>query len=399
MEAPRILIAGGGTGGHLVPAMNLAEALLRARPGTELLLVGARRGVEARVLPGSGLPHRLLPLHPLYRSRPWRNWRLLATAPAVFRGLRRAFAELDPHLVVGTGGYVSGPAVLAGILGGRRAALQEQNAEPGLVTRLLAGRVDQVHLGYPEAGERLAPGRKTRVFAFGNPVALPEEGMGGPGGPEPGFEWPAGRVVLVTGGSQGALGLNRRLLEDLELAASGELPAPGQGPGWSEGGPVWPEGVGLVWVAGPTHVEAVAERVERLPWADRIRVVPFIPGLGARLRRVALAVSRAGAMFVSELAAAGVPALFVPFPAAAGGHQTANARAMAGAGAAVVREEAELRPGEVWRTVIELLGDEARLRRMAEAARSRGAPDAADRIAAELLRLADAGAAEGDSDE
>ncbi len=383
---PRILLAGGGTGGHLYPALNLAEALVRVEPTVDLFLLGARRGVEARVLPGRGLPYRLLPLQPIWRSRPWRNWRLVASTPAVTAGLASTFAGFDPHLVVGTGGYVSGPAVLWGRLAGRATAIQEQNAEPGLVTRWLARWVDQVHLGYPEAEEALATGAGTRVFAYGNPVAPSAPGetaasdageatrRGAGGRPAASdFEWPRGRILLVTGGSQGARGLNDRLLADLERAA-GTWPLP--------------EDVRVVWIAGPAHIHRVAERVAALAWSERIQTVPFIEGLGARLGRVSLAVARAGAMFVAELAAAGVPSILVPFPAAAGGHQTANARAMERAGASVVREEAELRPGELLSLAARILGDEPRRARMAEATRSRGAPDAADRIATELLSLA-----------
>lgn len=365
MAGFRILLAGGGTGGHLYPALNLARAMRRLDPGVRLAFIGASRGIEAKVLPESGYEYRLLPMQPLHRSRPWRNWRLLVSAPAVLRGLSRAFAKWDPHLVVGTGGYASGPALLWAIRRGVRTALQEQNAEPGLVTRLMASRVDQVHLGYPEAAKRLTVGEGTRVFAYGNPVAL--EPVDRP------YAWPEGRVVLVTGGSQGALGLNRPLLEDL-TAASG-----------------WPQGVRLVWATGPAHRDLVAQGVARLSFADRIRVEAFIPELGAQLDRVCLAISRAGAMFLAELQAAGVPAVLVPFPGA-GAHQSTNARAVEASGAAVMRLESELKPGELWELACALLTDEARRARMARAARERGAPDAARRIAFELLELAATGA-------
>ena len=361
MAGFRVLLAGGGTGGHLYPALNLARAMRRLDPAVRLAFIGASRGIEARVLPESGYEYRLLPMQPLHRSRPWRNWRLLTSTPSVLRGLSRAFADWDPHLVVGTGGYASGPALLWAIRRGTRTALQEQNAEPGLVTRLLAPRVDQVHLGYPEAAGRLRVGANTRVFTYGNPVAI--ESASRP------YAWPEGRVLLVTGGSQGALGLNRRLLEDL-AAATG-----------------WPEGASLVWATGPAHRDRVAEAVARLPFADRIRVEPFIADLGAQLERVSLAISRAGAMFLAELQAAGVPAVLVPFPGA-GAHQVTNARAVEAAGAAIMRLEPELKPGELWELVLGLLGDEGRLAAMAEAAGERGAPDAAERIAFELLRLA-----------
>jgi len=402
----RVLISGGGTGGHLIPALNLGRALRRADPNVRLLYLGAERGIEASVLPEAGVDYRLLPLQPLYRQRPWRNWRLLAAAPRVLTGLRRTFREFDPHLVLGTGGYVSGPAVLWGTRTGRITAIQEQNAEPGLVTRMLAGRVDQVHLGYPEAEMHLTPGPSTAVFSFGNPVRAPDAEA------SPGFDWPPGRIALVIGGSQGARGLNERLLGDLEMAATalaagesgrikeqdwvaaaGAAPGPSarEGPGEpSSAAPPprssWPEDLQLVWVAGPAHAESIAARVAALPWADRIRVVPFIEGLGPQLHHAELAISRAGAMLAAELSMAAVPTIFVPFPAAAGGHQTPNAAAAVAAGAAELREEAKLQPGELWGLAVELLDRPARLAEMREAARGRAHVDAAERIAAELLR-------------
>lgn len=370
----RILLAGGGTGGHLYPALNLAGALRRrATEEPRLLYVGAERGLESRVLPERDLPYRLLPMHPIYRSRAWRNWKLVATAPAAWWKLRRVFRALEPHLVVGTGGYASGLPLAYGRWSGRATALQEQNAAPGLVTRWMSSRVDQLHLGFSEARQRVRPGPGTEVFAYGNPVDVAPERGG-----EPPAWWPGGRVLLVVGGSQGARGLNRRLLDDLRAADR------------------WPgEDVRMVWVTGPAHEDAVREGVAGIAWSDRIRVAPYVESLAALLPRVELAVCRAGAMFVSELTAAGVPSVLVPFPGAAGGHQEENARRLSEAGAAELRLEEELTPGELWGVVGSILGDRDRRDAMAEAARRRGAPDAADRIADELLGLVRRRAAAG----
>lgn len=358
-----MLLTGGGTGGHLYPALNLADALRRARPGVELMYVGARRGLEAEVLPDRDLSHRLLPVHPIRRRRPWRNWRLALRAPGVALGARKIGRSFDPDVVVGTGGYASGPMVLWARLAGRPLALQEQNAAPGLVTRWMAGSADQLHLGFPEARDRISAGSDTEVHAFGNPVAPPGEGP-------PTFDWPGeGRVALMVGGSQGARSLNERLAADLREVRA------------------WPADLTLVWITGREHLEEVRNRVDRLPWSDRVRVTPWIEGLGRQLDRVDLAVGRAGAMFVSELAAAGVPALLIPFPTAAGGHQRANARALEEAGAAIVREEEALGEGQLWAEASRILGDDERREAMAAAARERGAPDAADRIADAVLRL------------
>jgi UDP-N-acetylglucosamine--N-acetylmuramyl-(pentapeptide) pyrophosphoryl-undecaprenol N-acetylglucosamine transferase len=367
--SPRILLAGGGTGGHLYPALNLAAALRRLEPSTEVLLIGSQRGVEARVLPDRDVPYRLLPMQPIYRSRPWRNLRLLATAPRVARAITGIFRSFRPELVVGTGGYASAPAVLWALARRIPTALQEQNAYPGLVTRRLAGRVDQLHLGYPEALRHLSPGDRTEVLTHGNPVAWREAGSAGEEARAPSYPWPQGRIVLVTGGSQGGRGLNEALLSSVRSAAR------------------WPADVSLVWVAGPSHSTSLAERLASTPWAAHIDVVPYIEDLGAQLWRATMAIARAGAMFLSELTAAGLPAILVPFPASAAGHQLANARALEAAGAVEVREESELQAGDLWALATELLDDPERLAAMAAASRSRGAPEAAKRIASDLLRL------------
>ena len=359
----RVLLTGGGTGGHLYPALNLADALRRAAPGVELLYVGSKLGLEARVLPDREMEHRLLPVGPIHRKRPWRSWRTLLGAPLAASGALSVVRSFAPDVVVGTGGYASGPAALAAVLTGIPLVLQEQNAAPGLVTRWLARRADQLHLGFPEAAERLSVREDADVFTHGNPVARPGTG-------QPTIDWPEGRILLVAGGSQGARGINRILLEDLQRVQA------------------WPTDLSVVWIAGRDHADELRREAERLPWSDRLLVVPYVDDLARQLDRVSLALGRAGAMFVSELAAAAVPAVLVPYPAAAGGHQRANADACARAGAAVVREEAELGPGQLWNLAARLLADAEKLEEMRRAAADRGAPDAADRIARDVLRLA-----------
>jgi len=363
----RILFTGGGTGGHLYPALNIAEAARALEPDTECFFVGSRRGIEARVLPESGYAHRLLPLEPIRRAQPWRNWRLIWTAPAVVVGVSKAFRSFRPHVVVGTGGYVSGAALWWSRLKRIPIVLQEQNAEPGIVTRLMARRAAQVHLGYPEARGRLEVGPNTRVVDSGNPVAPSREN-----GESTGFDWPEGRILLVVGGSQGARAINERLLADLSEAAEDAVP----------------DDVSIVWIAGRDHADRVESEAASLSAAARIRVVPFIRDLGRQLDRATLALSRAGAMLVAELCAAGVPSVLVPLPTAAANHQVLNARALADAGAAVAHEERDLSTGELWRSCRSLLEDAGRLQTMSSAARSRARPTAAAEIAGAVLELA-----------
>ncbi|NIR46131.1 MAG: UDP-N-acetylglucosamine--N-acetylmuramyl-(pentapeptide) pyrophosphoryl-undecaprenol N-acetylglucosamine transferase [Gemmatimonadetes bacterium] len=375
----RAIIAGGGTGGHLYPALNLAEALARrAKRGGEsidVLLVGAQRGVEARVLAERGVPHRLLPLEPIHRSRPWRNWRLVPSAFASSRAILRLFREFEPDLVVGTGGYAAGPVVAWALLRGLPTAIQEQNSYPGLTTRWLAPYVDQIHLGYGEAMRMLWPGPNTDVRVHGNPIRWPEER------PHPEvvrqeFGLGPGRVVLVIGGSQGAAPLNEALLAALGVMNAGRLPP-------------LPADAQLLWATGPAHFKEVRRRLEPLRGRVAVRTVPYISEVERALSITSLAVSRAGALALSELCAWGVPSVLVPLPHAAADHQRMNARSLAADGAAVVVEERDMRndPGSLWQTIVHLLQGATLLEEMGAASQARGRPRAADAIADDLWRL------------
>lgn len=372
----RAIIAGGGTGGHLYPALNLAEALRRsARDEIEILLVGAQRGVEARVLSDRGVPHRLLPLEPIRRSRPWQNWRLLRSAFLASREIRRLLDSFAPDLVVGTGGYAAGPVVLWALVRGLPTALQEQNSYPGLTTRWLAPYVDQLHLGYEEAMKNLWPGRDTLIRVHGNPISWPDqrplaESVRAEYGLAP------GRVVLVVGGSQGAAPINEALLAAIEAVNDGELPG-------------LPPDAQLLWSTGPLHHAALAARLAMLGSRVPVRTLPYIAEMEKVLSLATLAVSRAGALTLAEFCAWGVPAVLVPLPHAAADHQRHNAAAMEEAGAAIVVDELEVKrdPAALWYTVVDLLNWPKRLASMRQAAEGRGNPRAADDIAADLWRL------------
>lgn len=372
---PRVLFAGGGTGGHLYPALALAEAMRERDPRTEVFFVGAQRGVEARVLPERGVPHVLLPFEPIRRARPWENWRLVPALSRSFAGLARVYRDFRPDLVVGTGGYASGPAVLAGVLRGVPSALQEQNSFPGLTTRLLAGRVRQVHLAFPEARRYLTPGARTEVFEYGNPIRPPDL-IPDRVGARTRFSLGSGPVALVVGGSQGARAVNEALLSDLRAVTEGRLPAR-------------PEGFEILWATGPANFEGISSRLAEIG-AGWVRAVPYIQDMPGALACADLAVSRAGAMALAELCAWGVPSILVPLPTAAANHQYHNAVALRDAGAATLVEERDLSTGRLWGELVGLAGDPARRAELSAKARERGRPDAAARIADRLASLVDA---------
>jgi len=374
----RVLFAGGGTGGHLYPALTIAAALQAERPQAEVHFVGAKRGVESRVLPAQGVPHTLLPLEPLRRERPWQNWRLVPAMLRTIRGLRALFRRFRPGLVVGTGGYASGPACAYGLLRGVPVALQEQNSYPGLTTRWLSRYARQVHLGFPEARAYLRPGRRTEVFVTGNPIREPDPTLDR-AECRARFGLAAdSTVVLVVGGSQGARALNEALAAALERVASGTLPAR-------------PEGLEILWATGPAHLEAVRRRIEPLGVDGWVHAVGYIDDMPAALATADLAISRAGAIATAEFLAWGIPAVLVPLPTAAADHQTHNARALEASGAAVCVPQAELTPERLWDELRGLAASPERRATMAARARERARPDAAREIARRLIALVEAG--------
>lgn len=369
----RVLFAGGGTGGHLYPALNLGEAVRRADPDAEVFFVGAERGVESRVLPEKGVPHQLLPMEPIHRGKPWENWKLLPAMAGAFGGLRRIFRAFRPDVVVGTGGYASGPAVAYALLRGVAVALQEQNSYPGFVTRKLAGRVRQLHLAFPEARRHLHPGPRTEVFEYGNPITPPNFAIDRAEA-RARFGLGEGTVCLVTGGSQGARAVNEALLADVRGVVEGRIEAP-------------PPGFELLWATGTGNFDSVQSRLGQMGQPAWVKALPYINDMPGALASADFAIARAGAMSLAELCAWGVPPILVPLPTAAANHQHHNAVALADAGAALLVPEPQLGDGTLWAHVLELARDPARRAQVAAKAKERGRPDAADRIANELLRL------------
>jgi UDP-N-acetylglucosamine--N-acetylmuramyl-(pentapeptide) pyrophosphoryl-undecaprenol N-acetylglucosamine transferase len=359
-SAPRtILIAGGGTGGHLMPALAIAAAVRREHPEWRILLAGANRGVEATLLPTREFPFYLLPSEPLYRRQWWKNVHWLFLARRLLREIDRLLDVARPAVVVGTGGYASGPVVWRAARRGIPTAIQEQNAYPGLATRRLARVAGEIWLGVPEARGHLKPGARTIVVETGNPIVPPEPGRRPAALRKFGLD-PAHPVVLVTGGSQGALAINEAVAAWLDSGAGA--------------------GVQVLWATGKGTHDRFASR--HAPPA--VQVFDFLDPMADAYSVADLAISRAGMMTVAELAAWGIPSILIPLPTAAADHQTPNARVMAEAGAAVYLSQAELSGPRLGELVLGLLRDRPRREAMAAAARRRGHPGAAQQIAARI---------------
>jgi UDP-N-acetylglucosamine--N-acetylmuramyl-(pentapeptide) pyrophosphoryl-undecaprenol N-acetylglucosamine transferase len=353
-----ILIAGGGTGGHLFPGLALAEVLV-AR-GERVEFVGTAAGLEARTVPQEGYR-----LH-LVEGRQFRGagiGRVAAGMVAGARGVRQALVlvgRLRPRLVVGVGGYASVAGVLAAGLRRVPTVLLEQNAVPGAANRVLGRIAGRICIGFAAAATYFPA---ARVLHTGNPVRRRIVDVRDRRHP------PGGRLgVLVVGGSQGARRLNEATVAAVRRGGS----AIGR--------------IALVHQTGAAEATAVAAAYTAM--GVDVRVEAFIPDMAAAWAAADLAITRAGAMTCAELTAAGVPAVLVPYPYAADDHQRHNAEALVAAGAALMVTDRDLDGERLGTLLDELAGDPARCERMVAAARAAGRPDAAERIADECLRLA-----------
>jgi UDP-N-acetylglucosamine--N-acetylmuramyl-(pentapeptide) pyrophosphoryl-undecaprenol N-acetylglucosamine transferase len=368
-----VVIAGGGTAGHVAPGLAIAEAVRRRAPDARVSFIGTRRGLEGDVVAAAGYRLHLINVIPWARTMGAR--RFLAPI-ALVRATAQARAILRRErvsVVVGMGGYASLPAVAAARLGRVPALLQEQNAVPGLANVVGARLTPHVALGFEEAAGAFPRSARPRVtgvplrprIATADLATLREEARRA-------FGLDAGRAtLLVVGGSLGAARLNALALD--------------LGRRWAGRGDRQ-----VLLVAGRGNIEGV-EAEARAAGALPLRAVAFVERMELAYAAADLALARAGASTVAELAILGLPAVLVPYPYARRREQDANAHVLAHAGGAVVLADADASPERVSAQVEELLRDAERRRRMAAAARAAGKPGAADEIAAWALELAAGG--------
>jgi UDP-N-acetylglucosamine--N-acetylmuramyl-(pentapeptide) pyrophosphoryl-undecaprenol N-acetylglucosamine transferase len=355
----RMLIAGGGTGGHLFPGIALAQEFTTRHPRNAVLFVGTRRGLEAKVVPAAGFTLETISARGL-KGKGVRQFLLgLLALPWSFVESWRIVSRFRPEVVVGVGGYASGPVVLTAWLRRIPTAVQEQNALPGFTNRVLGHFVRAIFVAFEEARAAFPAGR---TYLVGNPVRrqLLENYLRSRSAHDR-FE------VLVFGGSLGARGLNTRVLE--ALAQLGDLR----------------EAIDFVHQTGPADVDRV--RAGYAAGGFRAEVVEFIDDMSAAYARASLVVCRAGATTVAELAICKKASVLVPFPGATDDHQAANARALVAAGAAVMFREEDLTGERLATTIRELYQEPQRLRRMEREAGLLGRPEAARELADVCVEL------------
>ena len=368
-ETIRIVFAGGGTGGHLYPAIAIAnriEQMLKGKNNVEIMFVGTRRGLEYRMRDSLGYPLRTVNIRGLARSLTLKNLLVPFIAVSALIKASSILSGFRPDIAVGTGGYVCWPVLKMAAMKKITTVLQEQNSFPGMTTRKLAGKASRIYLGFADAKEHLhtdAP-----MLVTGNPVrpgiaggdrakAIKEYGLD-----------PNKKTILVLGGSQGARAVNKAVLKSLE---SKEVSDKYQ----------------LLWQTGKrdyTEVNAIANR------KVSVTLFPFAQDMSTVYAAADLVVARSGALTLAEVAACGLPAILIPFPHAAGDHQKKNAQSFINDGVAVMIEERDLADLDLLERAVALLeSDEYTRMRLKAKDLAASRKPAVDVIAEDIINLID----------
>jgi UDP-N-acetylglucosamine--N-acetylmuramyl-(pentapeptide) pyrophosphoryl-undecaprenol N-acetylglucosamine transferase len=352
----RVILAGGGTGGHVIPALAIAQQL-KNDYGAEVLFIGTSRGMENRLVPAAGFELRLVEVGALNRVSLATRLKTLFALPRAVWQARRILREFRADVVIGVGGYASGPAMMAAILRRTPTIAFEPNVVPGFANRAIARWVSQAAVQFEETGRYF---KKFKVTGVPVRPAFFEIGGQRTGDPRP--------TLLVFGGSQGAHAINEAVVHALPMLRE-KLPE--------------------LRIIHQTGERDLAETQSAYQHAGvDAEVAAFIQDMPGYFARTDLVVCRSGASTVGEMAAAGKPAIFVPFPRAADDHQKVNAQAMERAGGAVLLEEAQLTGTKLAEAVNGLFNDPAKLRQMGAAARTLGHPRAAEDVAKMAAELA-----------
>ena len=351
----RAILAGGGTGGHVIPALAIAHELQK-QYDAKILFIGTARGIETRLVPAAGFALRLVQVGALKNVSLATRLRTFSDLPQSVWESRRIFREFRPDVVIGVGGYASGPGMLAAVLMQIPTLVFEPNFVPGFANRAVARFVSAAAVHFEETGRYF---RRCKVT--GVPVREAFFEIAGA---------PATPTVLVFGGSQGAHAINQ-----VVMASAGEMLSR-------------TPGLRIIHQTGERDFNDAQAAYAKLGGA--IEAHRFIDDMPAAFARASLLICRSGASTVAEVTAAGKPAVFIPFPRAADDHQKRNAEALVKAGAAVVLEEPSLSRASLVETVSSLLGDSSKLRKMGDAARTLSHPNAARDITAMAATLAGA---------
>lgn len=365
----RVIVSGGGTGGHIFPAVSIANAVMRLRPDAKILFIGALGRMEMQRVPAAGYEIKGLPIRGFFRPL----WKPANVGVAIdylkSKWLaKKLLKEFKPDVAVGVGGYASSAALGAANSLGIPTLIQEQNSYAGLANKQLASKAKKICVAY-EGMERFFP--KEKIMLTGNPVrqALLETTISREDAVRSlGFD-PAKKTILLVGGSLGARTINESVLQHLDLVEQTD--------------------VQILWQTGKYYYADIQERLKgkQLP---NLKATDFISDMGTAYRAADLVISRAGASSISEFCLIGKPVILVPSPNVAEDHQTKNALALANRDAALYVKDSEA-PATLLQLALDTVADEARLHALSENVLKMALPDSADIIAKEVIKLAENG--------
>ena len=358
----KVIMTGGGTGGHIYPAIAIADKIKERYPDSEIMFVGTEKGLESKLVPENGYPIEFINVAGFNRKKLLKNFAVMKKLHEGNKQSREIMKTFQPDIVIGTGGYVCGPVVRAAAKAGIKTYTHEQNAFPGVTNKMLEAHVEKVFLGFPEAQQYFKKPEK-HVMA-GNPVRKAFfEADGAASREKLGFN-KNDFVLLVFGGSQGAGRINKAMMSVIETLNG-------------------MAGVQVCMATGKRYYEAIMQELTEekgLTLADNIHVMEYISNMDEYLSAADLVVSRSGALTVAEVTVCGKAALFIPFPYATGNHQYFNAKAVADHGGAIIIEEENLTDENLVAEILKLKNDPALLQKMGEKSRECAPLDAVDII-------------------
>jgi len=361
--APRFIISGGGTGGHIFPAIAIADALKKAMPKSEILFVGALGRMEMERVPAAGYEIVGLPVAGFQRRISFKNITFFFKLAASMLKARKIIKIFRPHVVIGVGGYASGPVLRAASSKGIPTLIQEQNSFPGVTNRILAKKSSTICVAYPNM-EKFFPGDK--ILFTGNPI---RSNLLNSIDPKDAYLFfglnPSMKTILVIGGSLGAGSVNKGILNYISNIKNKD--------------------VQILWQTGKNYYQDVSAALDTLD-IKNVKVQPFIKEMDSAYALADIVVSRAGAGTISELALLGKASILVPSPNVSEDHQTKNAMALVEKGAALLVKDADA-PQSLLKTALELLTDEPKCKMLASNISHFARPNADKDIAQEVIKL------------
>lgn len=360
----RIAISGGGTGGHIYPALALIRELKKQQPDAEFLYIGTEKGLENKIVPREGIPFETIDITGFKRSLSLENFKTIWRFITGVRKSKKLLKKFKPDVVIGTGGYVCGPVVYAASRLHIPSIIHEQNSVAGLTNKFLSHFVTKVAICFEEASEAF-PSEK--IVFTGNPRAQEVVGIDAKDSLQKYGLDPEKKTVLVFGGSRGARGVNEAIENVL--------------PEWNK------RDYQLLYVTGEVHFEKIKDTLSKFELGSHISVVPFIYDMPSILNAVDLVVARAGATTLAEITALGLPSILIPSPYVTANHQEKNARALEKKGAAILITEEALKNTDLMKVIDTIVLDDEQLKTMRCKAKELGTPDAADRLAKLVMEI------------